>query len=815
MTRHDPVPSSAPTGFFVRPLAAALLACALAGCGSTPAPEAPDATSANPDAPPVIVPVLGRASKGGTIDLTSDDKTVVMVNPEAGSIAIFDATTQARRATLTTGGEPSAIVIHPDGVTGFVANRADATVVKVAGLDGATPAVAASVAVGAEPVGLALSPTGATLYVAELAESRVAVIDTATMAITATIAIDRPRAIAVTNDGDQDDADEQLIVASFWGEPIGTEATDASRQGRVHVYATGDRHEVASIVLAPIDSRFAPSTAAANAATVMASPNQLWAAGLAGGKLYLPSVSASAAGPLDFQANVQPVAYVVDLAALAEDRGALGSANLAALVRDQIPTGDPRLFLADTVDVAFIGDQIAYYLSRGGDAIQRVSYAGAAPTIGSSFNAQIELNKVPTGSTKACQTPTGIVTAHVGGFAYVNCWVTRQLGVIDLSSQALVKTVEAAAITTDEASAQRGRRFFFTGRGRWSKNAWSDCGSCHPDGYSDNITWSFNAGPRQTTALDGTFAHHPGDPQKQRVLNWTGIFDEIHDFERNTRGVSGGLGAITTAGAGGCGDLATEVRINIDDATRPGGLAEPVQAIIARTTGVCVHDWDDVAAWTKTVRPPRGRRFADPAAVLRGAAIFGEPTATASNAGCVKCHGGAGWTVSRVSFAPTASAIDDEHAATFTRPTAWPASWNNHGKRIEIEQAGTGRAPEQVACVLRNLATFGPAELEQRLVAGALVPAQGSQGYNVPSLYGMALGAPFLHHGLARDLPALFDDATWLAHAEAGSAVWLHTGTAGEIAARKADLITFLQAIDATTDEQAVPGPFDGCPVGP
>jgi hypothetical protein len=28
------------------------------------------------------------------------------------------------------------------------------------------------------------------------------------------------------------------------------------------------------------------------------------------------------------------------------------------------------------------------------------------------------------------------------------------------------------------------------------------------------------------------------------VLNWTGIFDEIHDFELNTRGNSGGVGAI-------------------------------------------------------------------------------------------------------------------------------------------------------------------------------------------------------------------------------------------------------------------------------
>ena len=117
--------------------------------------------------------------------------------------------------------------------------------------------------------------------------------------------------------------------------------------------------------------------------------------------------------------------------------------------------------------------------------------------------------------------------------------LARSLGVLDLSQQALTTTVASSAIAAGERDVQDGRRFFFTGRGRWSNSGWSDCASCHPDGLSDNITWSFAAGPRQSTSLDGAFTHGPG-PQRQRVFNWTGIFDEMHDFERNTRGVSGG-----------------------------------------------------------------------------------------------------------------------------------------------------------------------------------------------------------------------------------------------------------------------------------
>jgi YVTN family beta-propeller protein len=793
-------------------LAAACLAAACGGGGTGAAPDAPATADAGP------VPVLKGASKSSTVAISGDDTTVVMVNPQSKSVTIFDAVSQQPRATITTGDEPSAVVIGPDDKTAYVANRGSATVVELTGIDTASPTVAASVDVGSEPTGLALSPTGATLYVAEFAESRVSSIDTSSMQIVKSASVDRPCAISVTNNGDQNDADETVVVPSFYGEPIGGEATDASRQGRVHLLSAVDLSETASIVLAPRDSGFAPSTAQTSAPTVQVSPNQLYAAAIAGGKIYIPSVSASPSPPLDFQANVQPVAYVIDLASGAEDTGALGSHNLAQLVRDNDSDTAKRLFLADTVDVSFVGQSVAYYVSRGADAIQRIQYAGTAPTFGSSRNLQIDLNVTPAGSTQPCQNPTGIVVNHAGSFAYVNCWVTRQLGVVDLSAQALTKTIASAPITTDENDANQGRRFYFTGRGRWSKNAWSDCGSCHPDGLSDNITWSFNAGPRQTTSMDGTFSHHVGDTtQKQRVLNWTGVFDEIHDFERNTRGVSGGLGAITTAGSGGCGDLATEVRVNIDpnSATQPGGLSTPVQAIIAANP-VCTHDWDQIEAFVKTIRPVHGRRALDAASVARGAAIFGESDATHANAGCDQCHGGQGWTVSRAFFLPDANVVSDLHTTAFTPPGAWGLGQSQAGFQIQPEPVSSGaRAPEQIACVLRNLGTFGSASLEQRLVAGNLVPAQGSLGYNVPSLYGLALGAPYLHHGQAQTLQQLLDDPAFAQHAEAGSPVWLHTGTDPEIAQRKADLINFLLSIDETTAEQAIPSGFDGCPVGP
>ncbi|MBK9963297.1 MAG: hypothetical protein IPP06_18830 [Saprospiraceae bacterium] len=113
--------------------------------------------------------------------------------------------------------------------------------------------------------------------------------------------------------------------------------------------------------------------------------------------------------------------------------------------------------------------------------------------------------------------------------------------------------------------------------------------------------------------------------------------------------------------------------------------------------------------------------------------------------------------------------------------------------------------------MLRNVGTFGGDALEQRLVNGNLVRAQGRLGYNVPSLYGLAVGAPYLHHGGGSDLADLFDDPAWQAHITAGNPVWLATGTPAELAAKKADLAAFLLSIDAATAEQALPVGFDGC----
>ncbi len=430
--------------------------------------------------------------------------------------------------------------------------------------------------------------------------------------------------------------------------------------------------------------------------------------------------------------------------------------------------------------------------------------------------------------------------------AYVNCWVTRRLGLVDFGGQVLTQTFEAAPAPASAAdkSVLNGKRFFFTGRARWSNGGsngaaggegWSSCGSCHPDGLSDNITWIFPAGPRQTTSMDGTFSHGPGT-QKQRALNWTSVNDELHDFEANVRGVSGGIGAITAANTTltpvDCATLDKEVAVT---ANIPLGLSNKSLADNATIATCKRKDWDDITNYVKTISPVHASKIADPDSVARGKQVF-----LAGN--CNQCHGGSGWTVSSRPYDPTqptqadgtGTGATDFGAQLLTIPSALTGFMHNadtsNTKRAQISgqpAIGTEAAVGvlQLACSLRDVGTFGvpsddpgtptadataKALTDALEVRGAGFPAraEGFAGYNVPSLYGLSLGAPYLHHGQAATLTDLFTDPRWVNHTEAGTTNFTFT-LAG--AGKLDDLIAFLKSIDASTAETALPSGFDAC----
>jgi mono/diheme cytochrome c family protein len=420
-----------------------------------------------------------------------------------------------------------------------------------------------------------------------------------------------------------------------------------------------------------------------------------------------------------------------------------------------------------------------------------------------------------------------VVVAHLANRAYVSNLAERTLTVVDLALQAFDSDIVSAdkpAPGSAEARVLAGLKFFFTGTGRWADRSVNSCGSCHPDGLSDQLTWLFAAGPRQTVPLDSTFAKN--NPSDQRALNWTGIFDEMHDFELNTRGTAGGKGAITS------GVVPNDVAINIGlgvsldggtaNVTRNDFLSGSTKAVVAAQAAL--KDWDEIEAYTRTIRSSWAPTTLDRAvggAVERGRALF------ASN-NCASCHGGPKWTVSRVPYTPSPEkngslpGANGQPAAptglrTENRAAQLPkASLNTDTLKVDIERgvlladAGTGNVgPERITCVLRDVGTFDRTSALEVKADGT--PAQGIKGFNPPSLLSVATGAPYFHHGLAKTLTAVFGSA-YRDHHQALSANFLvNGGTTPTEQGQIADLVQFLLSIDETTVTFPIPSNQDIC----
>lgn len=406
--------------------------------------------------------------------------------------------------------------------------------------------------------------------------------------------------------------------------------------------------------------------------------------------------------------------------------------------------------------------------------------------------------------------PQGIVVKHgsTNAGAFVANLISRDLSVVSFRDQQQTKTVVSTDQPTDPRSAAfkiwKGKRFFNTSTGIWSKEGWGSCQGCHPFGLTDNVTWKFAAGPRQTVSLDGQFAS--SDPSDMRALNWTAIFDETADFENNTRGVSGGKGALQNAQ----GPLVSpqgapfSAILSEDAATRENHQAlNGSLSFVAAKAEICTNantcpDWGLIDLYIQSIRSPRGVASAEAA---EGRRLFEE-------AGCNKCHAGEKWTVSRTFYRPDVftGALPQrtfEANRAFTAamdPTTLrtlPRDVNRDLTLVAGDDSDGGQpALKRQACNLRDVGTFaatgGSDETRDNGQA-----AQGRNGYNPPSLLGIATGAPYLHAGAARDLDDLLD-ARFGRHITAGNPNFLPT------TAEKAALKAFLLSIDESTAPFAV-----------
>ncbi len=838
-------------------------------------------------------------TNGSAVVLTNDDQIAVAVNRTGNSVSIFRtdfgamSPTVMRTAlfTMELGGlstEPWAAVIGNDDDTAYVVLRRSQQVVKITNLHMGPSVSIMRATVGSEPTGIAISPTGQRLFVANYNEGTVSVVNTTTMNVDRTInlnatlansgmlgaaamgntrpALAHPRALVVTNNGDTNDGDETVYVTEFFsqirstGVPMDDSQFDQNRQGVVYRFNVETGTVGAPITIAPVaDTGFQDS---ANNTTGCI-PNQLYSAAIANNRLFVTSVCESPRGPTgpvvpamgatdtrNFQTEIHAVVNVVSLGTNLEEPA------LKVLLNQRLNAQYGTRMVADDAtrrmplimnDINFVhGSNVAYVTAYGSDAVFRIQFAGDG-TVGQLGTATSNFINLAEAAPNTGRLPVGIALAssagHLGTRAVVINESTRNLSVVDLTTQTVTNAVTAQpapAAGSPEASANTGRRLFVTGLGRWSfkGQGWNSCEACHPDGLSDNITWFFARGPRQTTSLDASFSPNGAE---QRLFNWSAIFDEVHDFELNTRGNSGGLGAVvhrvgmpTSADDRIIFDGTAATGAQIATATPQAGLNGSVKDILQ--TGVpanpmgtvtsALPDWNDIENYIKTIRAPRRPVGLAAADVMAGRTLF-------ETNNCGACHGGALWTISRRFWTPSARTNAAMGALRTTNYTGFagglaalnPASAMGMAPlRFTNADPAVVGANDQINCVLRAVGTIGPApmgstiptavapmgvtvrEVRQNFTAGMgmVTPAQGLSGFSPAGVTGMGLGAPYFHAGNARTLEELFD-VIFQAHYQAHSANFLTAmGAARDAQVRQ--IVAFVLSIDDDT----MPVPVQG-----
>jgi mono/diheme cytochrome c family protein len=528
--------------------------------------------------------------------------------------------------------------------------------------------------------------------------------------------------------------------------------------------------------------------------------------------------------------STAPVMSIIDIRKNQEVQGSAENLNAsfaALFAKNKTPDGQQR-FPLFAGDIAFVpGTTVGYVTADGADAVFRFQVNaddGTIASVGGSTNLFIDLLNLP--ADKIGKSPIGIAVAQsMKKLALVNSEVSRNVAMLDFNTQSVAggamnpNVIQISALPVAGSDADkilRGKRFFKTGTGRWSLRGqgWGSCQSCHGDGLTDNVTWYFARGPRQSVSLDGTFATKHADDV--RIMNWTAIKDQVDDFDDNTTGTSGGVGAIVNFVS-----VPPQTKDRIDFIGLGHGnlngsseqAADPANPLMFAEAPK-LNDWAEITRYIQTIRSPRKPSNLDPKKVEAGKELF------STYGSCQGCHSGEKWTISRRFYTPTIDTMNALKTAPLAIPAGFPTALLPAQKPENqlLRFGGTNPAAlDQIQCVIRPVDTFNVAEdgvgiaelrADMKTVSqGDGDPAGEGRGYNIPSLLGLGLGAPYLHAGNARTLEAMFNSETFAVHARALAPNFL-TETDPYVIDQNVDyLVQYLLSIDEDSQWPRIPEP--------
>jgi DNA-binding beta-propeller fold protein YncE/cytochrome c peroxidase len=777
-----------------------------------------------------------------------------VVNPDDDSISVIGNLNTANPSVLTkinVGDEPVSIALDtnngdPSKYHAYVANAADNTVTVINVTSSSASAVSAVVQTtlltGAEPRGIVATPDGTRVFVANSVQDTITVIRTNTtppsivgnvnLRTNGTCNPDsnrhfQPRGLAVTQNS------SRLYVTrflSFTGGGSPRQGTDNGKVGLVcHLTIPGNVNNLptvaSAVTLAARDTGFTATVGGVQTAT-QAYPNQLQSIVIHDGRAYLPNIAASPAGPLRFNVDTQAFVNIIG----GVDSGTLsdvGALNLHLAARNPEP-GKDRLFFANPWAIAFTGNDAgnAYVVSAGSDLLVKLNVNSSGDlsfTVDGDTTRYIDLNNPGSGATSganAGKNPLGIVIRNLGpgnNKAFVMNYISRNVSVVNLDNDTVIKVIQTTTLPpagSEDEQLQVGAEMFFSSRGvfnggkvnRLSSEGWQNCASCHPDGLTDGVVWIFGAGSRKSVPMNGSWSPH--NPDDQRILNYSAIFDEVQDFEANIRNVSGpgplGNGAQDPNHGLLIGD-------NGDINGAPGAVnafalpnaGRPQLSVTLPGSGTAWPALDALKEWVRfAIRTPNGMLTDDEGLSLANGALDDSDVNNGRRlffqAGCQQCHGGTKWTVSNKDFT-SPPAAGDIFTETTPPPTVGDPIGTQYLDRFLFE-VGTFNLGVTTPINGQLIGAFEKASTAN-VTGNAGKDALGidyngdgrGPGFNIPSLLGIWSVQPYYHNGSCETLTCVLSNVT---HRSAGRNGLDILNTQGE----RDDVIAFLQSLDADTE---------------
>lgn len=822
---------------------------------------------------PARAAVFDHPTTSSPIVLSNDNRLTFVVNPRDDTLSVIRNDTHTVLKTIPVGDEPRGVAVDPDTGFAYVANAAGGSVSVIAitnaSFNNFKAKVVKTIVTGAEPWNVTISPDGKRVFVANSGQDWITVINAKKRTVIGHVNLRRsvcnagdrqrhfqPRGMAITADS------RQLYVTRFlsFTRANGRQALDSGKEGIVcrlsintAALKIGGYRAVEGIPLGARATGFkVDSTGDGVPDETVAFPNQMQSIVIRGSKAYLPNVAASPQGPVIFNNSTQAFVNVMDGVGTGNltDFGAI---NLHLGARDPEP-GRTKLFFANPWAIAFTnqsGAGSAYVVSAGSDLLVKLSVdaSGALSFTGDDDTTRyIDLDDPDdpeTAGENAGKNPVGIAVTDNGKIAYVANFVSGNVSKVDLSADKVIDVIQTATVPAPGSDAEEtlaGAEMFFSSRGhfnaapgqktssdnRLSTDGWQACASCHFNGLTDGVVWSFATGPRKSVSLAGTF--NPHNRNIQKILNYSGIFDEVEDFELNVRNVSGPGPAASALPCALPADQTstldrdhglmkadngnpnrapcTVVPLTLKNAGRaeftvtPGGSSTRIKALTA------LRKWVQNA-----VRTPNGP--------LNGTEVKGGVKIADINQGralfraqrCGSCHNGGQWSSARKTFVspPPGKAIACERDLGAGAPP--------NSACTTAQTVGNPVGAQYLDAALRDVGSFNigvlgkgnplgrnvgaPEKTAPGLVAGVSQPPFDALGFDyngdgkgtgfVPqSLLGAFGTPPYYHNGACETVACVVNDVK---HRTANGLFPDKLGAAAD----RAKLVAFVESIDAGT----------------